>query len=71
MVPRQYSYGATPKVPATGDIRPDEIAGACSRREPLPAGAAGKVIAYAEAQLGKPYLWGAAGRTRLTAPGWP
>jgi peptidoglycan DL-endopeptidase CwlO len=28
---------------------------------PLPAGAAGKVIAYAEAQAGKPYLWGAAG----------
>jgi peptidoglycan DL-endopeptidase CwlO len=28
---------------------------------PLPAGTTGKVIAYAEAQLGKPYLWGAAG----------
>jgi cell wall-associated NlpC family hydrolase len=28
---------------------------------PLPAGAAGKVLAYAEAQLGKPYLYGAAG----------
>src|ERR1039458_8283218 len=28
---------------------------------PLPAGTAGKVIAYAEAQLGKPYLWGATG----------
>jgi peptidoglycan DL-endopeptidase CwlO len=26
-----------------------------------PAGTAGKVIAYAEAQLGKPYLWGATG----------
>ena len=31
------------------------------RLGPLPAGAAGKVIAYAEAQLGKPYQWGAAG----------
>ncbi len=28
---------------------------------PLPAGAAGKVIAYAQAQLGKPYQWGATG----------
>ena len=28
---------------------------------PLPAGTTGKVIAYAEAQLGKPYLWGATG----------
>jgi cell wall-associated NlpC family hydrolase len=28
---------------------------------PLPAGAAGKVIAYAEAQLGKPYQWGGTG----------
>lgn len=28
---------------------------------PLPPGTAGKVIAYAEAQLGKPYLWGATG----------
>ena len=28
---------------------------------PLPAGTAGKVIAYAEAQLGKPYQWGATG----------
>ena len=28
---------------------------------PLPPGAAGKVLAYAAAQLGKPYLWGATG----------
>jgi peptidoglycan DL-endopeptidase CwlO len=28
---------------------------------PLPARTAGKVIAYAEAQLGKPYLWGGTG----------
>jgi peptidoglycan DL-endopeptidase CwlO len=28
---------------------------------PLPAGTAGKVIAYAEAQLGKPYVYGATG----------
>jgi peptidoglycan DL-endopeptidase CwlO len=27
----------------------------------LPAGAAGKILAYAEAQLGKPYQWGATG----------
>ena len=36
---------------------------ACQQAElgPLPAGTPGKVIAYAEAQLGKPYLWGATG----------
>jgi peptidoglycan DL-endopeptidase CwlO len=28
---------------------------------PLPAGAAGRVLAYAEAQLGKPYQWGGTG----------
>jgi len=28
---------------------------------PLPAGAAGKILAYAEAQLGKPYVYGATG----------
>ena len=28
---------------------------------PLPAGAAGKILAYAEAQLGKPYQYGATG----------
>ena len=28
---------------------------------PLPAGTAGKIISYAEQQLGKPYLWGATG----------
>lgn len=28
---------------------------------PLPPGAAGKILAYAEAQLGKPYVFGAAG----------
>jgi len=28
---------------------------------PLPAGTAGKVIAYAEAQIAKPYQWGATG----------
>jgi cell wall-associated NlpC family hydrolase len=32
-----------------------------ARLGPLPAGTAGKVLAYAEAQLGKPYLWGATG----------
>ena len=36
---------------------------ACEQADlgPLPAGTAGKIIAYAEAQLGKPYLWGATG----------
>jgi cell wall-associated NlpC family hydrolase len=36
---------------------------ACERAGPgpLPAGTAGKVIAYAKTQLGKPYQWGATG----------
>ena len=36
---------------------------ACQQADlgPPPAGTAGKVIAYAEAQIGKPYLWGATG----------
>jgi cell wall-associated NlpC family hydrolase len=40
-----------------------EEGAACQQAElgPLPPGAAGKVIAYAKAQIGKPYLWGATG----------
>jgi cell wall-associated NlpC family hydrolase len=36
---------------------------ACKQGGPgaLPAGIAGKVIAYAEAQIGRPYVWGATG----------
>jgi peptidoglycan DL-endopeptidase CwlO len=36
---------------------------ACQQADlgPLPAGTAGKVLAYTEAQLGKPYQWGATG----------
>ncbi len=42
---------------------PPQAGPACQQADlgPLPAGTAGKVIAYAEAQLGKPYLWGATG----------
>jgi cell wall-associated NlpC family hydrolase len=36
---------------------------------PLPAGTAGKIIAYAEAQLGKPYLWGATGPAAFDCSG--
>ena len=36
---------------------------------PLPAGAAGKIIAYAQAQLGKPYLWGATGPAAFDCSG--
>src|SRR5260370_117123 len=40
-----------------------ETSPACEQAAPgpQPAGTAGKVIAYAEAQLGKPYQWGATG----------
>jgi peptidoglycan DL-endopeptidase CwlO len=36
---------------------------ACQQADaaPLPPGTAGKILAYAEQQLGKPYLWGATG----------
>ena len=53
--------------PATPPAAPRRLrrraAPACQQAAlgPLPAGTAGKVIAYAEAQLGKPYLWGATG----------
>jgi cell wall-associated NlpC family hydrolase len=35
----------------------------CQQKDlgPLPAGTAGKILAYAKAQLGKPYQWGATG----------
>jgi cell wall-associated NlpC family hydrolase len=36
---------------------------------PLPPGTAGKVIAYAEAQLGKPYQWGATGPSAYDCSG--
>jgi len=36
---------------------------------PLPAGTAGKVIAYAEAQLGKPYQWGGTGPAAFDCSG--
>jgi peptidoglycan DL-endopeptidase CwlO len=49
---------------ATGALALDAASSpACQPAEsvPLPAGTAGAIIRYAEAQLGKPYLWGAAG----------
>jgi len=36
---------------------------------PLPPGIAGKVLAYAEAQLGKPYQWGATGPSSFDCSG--
>jgi peptidoglycan DL-endopeptidase CwlO len=36
---------------------------------PVPAGIAGKVIAYAEAQIGKPYQWGATGPAAFDCSG--
>jgi cell wall-associated NlpC family hydrolase len=52
----RYAAGGAPAVTAASSPQcPLAAAG------PLPAGTAGKVIAYAEAQLGKPYQWGATG----------
>jgi peptidoglycan DL-endopeptidase CwlO len=52
----RYADGGT-------QVLPTQEGPACEQADlgPLPAGTAGKVIAYAEAQLGKPYLWGATG----------
>jgi peptidoglycan DL-endopeptidase CwlO len=52
----RYAAGGAQVLTATGSP-------ACEQAGlgPLPARTAGKVIAYAEAQLGKPYLWGATG----------
>jgi len=52
----RYAAGGAQAVTAAGSA-------ACELAAlgPLPAGASGKVLAYAEAQLGRPYLYGAAG----------
>ena len=52
----QYSDGGAQAVSAASSPQCQLAAAG-----PLPAGTAGKVIAYAEAQLGKPYQWGATG----------
>ena len=48
-----------------------ETSAACAAADlgPLPAGVAGKVIAYAEQQLGKPYLFGATGPAAFDCSG--
>jgi cell wall-associated NlpC family hydrolase len=52
----RYSAGGAQAISAAGSA-------ACQQDAlgPLPAGTAGKILAYAEAQLGKPYVYGAAG----------
>ena len=52
----RYAAGGTQAIAAAGSA-------ACQQAAlgPLPAGTAGKILAFAEAQLGKPYLYGATG----------
>jgi cell wall-associated NlpC family hydrolase len=52
----RYSRGGAPAIPAAGSPQCQLAAAG-----PPPAGTAGTVIAYAEAQLGKPYQWGGTG----------
>ena len=52
----RYSAGGAQAVSAAGSAVCQQAA-----LGPLPAGAAGKILAYAEAQLGKPYIYGATG----------
>ena len=52
----RYAAGGAPAVSAASSAQCQLAAAG-----PLPAGTAGMVIAYAEAQLGKPYQWGGTG----------
>ena len=52
----RYAAGGAQAVSAAGSAICQQAA-----LGPLPAGTAGKILAYAEAQLGKPYVFGAAG----------
>ena len=51
-----YAAGGAQAISAAGSA-------VCQQEDlgPLPAGTAGKILAYAEAQLGKPYVYGEAG----------
>jgi cell wall-associated NlpC family hydrolase len=52
----RYAAGGAQAISAPGSA-------ICQQEDlgPLPAGTAGKILAYAEAQLGKPYVYGATG----------
>ena len=52
----RYAAGGAQAISAAGSAICQQAA-----LGPLPAGTAGKILAYAEAQLGKPYLYGATG----------
>ena len=52
----RYSAGGAQAISAAGSAVCQQAA-----LGPLPAGTAGKILAYAEAQLGKPYVFGATG----------
>ena len=52
----RYAAGGAQAVSAAGSAVCQQAA-----LGPLPAGTAGKILAYAEAQLGKPYVYGEAG----------
>jgi peptidoglycan DL-endopeptidase CwlO len=52
----RYATGGVPVLAAAGSPACQQVG-----LGPLPAGTAGKVLAYAEAQLGKPCQWGATG----------
>ncbi len=52
----RYTAGGAQAISAAGSAMCQQAA-----LGPLPAGTAGKILGYAEAQLGKPYQWGATG----------
>jgi cell wall-associated NlpC family hydrolase len=56
----RYAAGGAQAISAVGSAAGSAV---CQQAAlgPLPAGAAGKILAYAAAQLGKPYVYGATG----------
>jgi peptidoglycan DL-endopeptidase CwlO len=60
----RYGTGGTQVLVAAGSPACEQAA-----LGPLPAGAAGEIVAYAKAQLGKPYQWGATGPVAFDCSG--
>ena len=62
----RYAAGGAQVVSAAGSAVCQQAA-----LGPLPAGTAGKILAYAEAQLGKSYQYGATGPDAFDCRAWP
>ena len=69
----QSDPGSQPQPPPQPDPKPEPVPTPPSAPAPAPSGGAASAIAFARAQLGEPYVWGAEGPGRGTAPAsrWP